>query len=143
MPIGCSSSLWTTRRLTRRFAGRNAVLGEVKVPNQPQDADERGAREQATSQSLYSRPMPGGGYVRVELLVSEPANLAAERLRGRVVMERRSYTPPAIGDEQLVVEEVEGDDATVVVAELFRIARDNAAIARRVLRRKPASNRAD
>ncbi len=113
------------------------------MPNQPQDADEHGAREQATTQSLYSRPMPGGGYVRVELLVSEPANLAAERLRGRVVMERRSYTPPAIGDEQLVVEEVEGDDANVVVAELFRIARDNAAIARRVLRRKPASNRAD
>ena len=113
------------------------------MPNQSQDADEHGAREQATTQSLYSRPMPGGGYVRVELLVSEPANLAAERLRGRVVMERRSYTPPAIGDEQLVVEEVEGDDANVVVAELFRIARDNAAIARRVLRRKPASNRAD
>lgn len=115
----------------------------MKVPNQPQDADERGAREQPTTQSLYSRPMPGGGHVRVELLVSEPANLAAERLRGRVVMERRSYTPPAIENEQLVVEEVEGDDANVVVAELFRIARDNAAIARRVLRRKPASIRAD
>jgi hypothetical protein len=114
----------------------------VKVPNQPQDAEVRGVREQWTTQALYSRPMPGGGYVRVELLVSEPANLAAERLRGRVVMERRSYAPPALEDEQLVVEEVEGDDAKIVVAELFRIARDNAAIARRVLRRKAASVRA-
>ena len=112
------------------------------MPNQPHDAEVSGAREQPTMQALYSRPMPGGGYVRVELLVSEPANLAAERLRGRVVMERRSYAPPAIADEELVVEEVEGDDANTVVAELFRIARDNAAIARRVLRRKAASVRA-
>ena len=94
-------------------------------------------------QALYSRPMPGGGYVRVELLVSEPADVAGERLRGRVVMERRSYAPPAADDEQFVVEEVEGDDANTVVAELFRIARDNAAIARRVLRQTGATPRAD
>jgi hypothetical protein len=110
------------------------------MPNQPQDTEVAGAPEQPTIeptiQALYSRPMPGGGYVRVELLVSEPAHLAAERLRGRVVMERRSYAPPAIEDEQLIVEELEGDDANTVVAELFRIARDNAAIARRVLRRR-------
>ena len=113
------------------------------MPNQPQDPGVLGAREQSTTQALYSRPMPGGGYVRVELLVSEPANLTAERLRGRVVMERRSYAPPALEDEQFVVEEVEGDDANVVVTELFRIARDNAAIARSVLRSKAASIRAD
>lgn len=113
------------------------------MPNPPQDAEVRGVSEQWTTQALYSRPMPGGGYVRIELLVSEPANVAAERLRGRVVMERRSYAPPALEDEQLVVEEVEGDDADTVVAELFRIARDNAAIARRVLRRKAATVHAD
>ena len=108
-----------------------------------QDADASGAVEPTATQPLYSRPMPGGGYVRVELLVSEPANVAAEGLRGRVVMERRSYAPPAPDDEELIVEEVEGADATVVVAELFRIARDNAAIARRVLRKQGATLRAD
>ncbi|MEP6992470.1 MAG: hypothetical protein ABJA80_16170 [bacterium] len=67
--------------------------------------------------------------------MSEPADLAAERLRGRVVMERRSFAPPSPDDEELVVEELEGEDKDAVVAELFRIARDNAAIARRMLRR--------
>jgi hypothetical protein len=42
-----------------------------------------------------------------------------------------------------VVEEVEGDDENAVVAECFRIARDNAAIARRVLRRRLEVRRAD
>ena len=112
------------------------------MPNQPEDAVGPGAPGPA-AQPWYSRPMPGGGSVRVELLVREPAHLAAERLRGRVVMERRSYAPPAPEDEQLIVEEVEGDDANFVVAELFRIARDNAAIARRVLRNRMPTPRAD
>ena len=113
------------------------------MSNHAQDADVSGAAEPTATQPLYSRPMPGGGYVRVELLVREPTNVAAEGLRGRVVMERRSYAPPAPDDEELIVEEVEGADATVVVAELFRIARDNAAIARRVLRKQGATLRAD
>ena len=108
-----------------------------------QEAEVPGIVEPATGQPLYSRPMPGGGYVRVELLVSEPANVTAKGLRGRVVMERRSFVPPAPGDEELIVEEVKGADANVVVAELFRIARDNAAIARRVLRKQGATLRAD
>jgi hypothetical protein len=87
--------------------------------------------------------MPGGGRVRVELLVREPAKVAAEGLRGRVVMERRSFASAAPGNEELIVEEVEGVDASVVVAELFRIARDIAAIARRVLRQQGATLRAD
>ena len=108
-----------------------------------QDADVSVAAEPAKSEALYSRPMPGGGSVRVELVVSEPANVAVEGLRGRVVMERRSFAPPAPDDGELVVEEVQGADAGLVVAELFRIARDNAAIARRVLRMQGARLRAD
>jgi hypothetical protein len=87
--------------------------------------------------------MPGGGYVRVELLDAEADHASAEHLRGRVVMERRSTTRAAQEAEHVVVEEVEGDDPNVVVAELFRIARDNAAIARRVLRRQQPVERAD
>jgi hypothetical protein len=86
--------------------------------------------------------MPGGGYVRVELVVSDRGDIASERSLGRVVIEprdarRRDDLVP------LVVEEVEGDDENAVVAECFRIARDNAAIARRVLRRRLEVRRAD
>jgi hypothetical protein len=90
------------------------------------------------TEPVYSRAMPGGGYVRAELLVSQPADLAAERLRGRVVMERRSFATPSPDDEELIVEEVEGSNQNAVVAELVRITLDNAAIARSVLRRTTA-----
>ena len=108
------------------------------MPSHAQDVHGVDGAEPLT-RPLYSRPMPGGGYVRVELLVSQPANVSAHGLKGRVVMERRSYAPPSPDDEEFIVEEVEGADANVVVAELFRIACDNAAIARRVLRKSGAT----
>jgi hypothetical protein len=94
-------------------------------------------------EALYTRQMPGGGYVRVELVVSDRGNVASERRRGRVVIEPRNASPRRDDASPLVVEEVEGDDENEVVAELFRIARDNAAIARRVLRRRAEVRRAD
>jgi hypothetical protein len=95
-----------------------------------------------TEAPLYARPMPGGGYVRVELVVSDRGAVASERRLGRVVIEPRDARRR--GDvAPLVVEEVEGDDEDAVVAECFRIARDNAAIARRVLRRRREVRRAD
>jgi hypothetical protein len=93
--------------------------------------------------ALYARPMPGGGYVKVELVFADQAMTSGERQRGRVVIEPRAGLPRREGDTPLVVEEVEGDDENEVVSELFRIARDNAAIARRVLRRRGALRRAD
>jgi hypothetical protein len=45
-------------------------------------------------------------------------------------------------EEHIIVEELKGQDANIVVADLIRIARDNAAIARRVLR-QPQNARAD
>jgi hypothetical protein len=87
--------------------------------------------------------MPGGGYVRVELMVSDRGDIARERLHGRVVIEPRDASPRRDDASPLVVEEVEGDDENTVVAECFRIARDNAAIARRVLRRRQDMRRAD
>ena len=95
------------------------------------------------AEAVYSRPMPGGGYVRAELLVSQPADLAGERLRGRVVMERRTYVPPSPDDGEVIVEEVEGSDHNALVAELVRITLDNAAIARGVLRHSAGAPRAD
>lgn len=95
------------------------------------------------AEPLYARSMPGGGYVRVELVVSDRGDVASERRRGRVVIEPREPSPRRADASPLVVEEVEGDDESAVVAECFRIARDNAAIARRVLRRRMKARRAD
>lgn len=89
--------------------------GNAEVPREP----------------LYSRRMPGGGSVRVELVVSNPANVTTERLSGRVVIERRARERND-ADRPIVLEEIEGD-ANHVTSELFRIARDNAAIARLLL----------
>jgi hypothetical protein len=108
-----------------------------------QGGTDPGAADVVYGEAVYSRPMPGGGYVRAELRVGQAADLAGERLRGRVVMEHRSYASRLPEDEELVVEEVEGSDENTIVAELVRIARDNAAIARRVLRRSGAAPRAD
>lgn len=106
------------------------------LEQEPRDAGE-GERTTRASEALYTRPMPGGGYVRVELLVSDRAAVATERRRGRVVIEQRTLS--RVGEAlPLVVEELEGDDENEVVEQLFRIARDNAAIARRVLRRRAA-----
>ena len=110
---------------------------------QLQDADGSSGREPRVSEPLYTRPMPGGGYVRIELLDADIDDLSAEHLRGRVVMERRTQAPAIPEEEHVIVAELEGDDPNVVVAELFRIARDNAAIARRVLRRRQPIERAD
>jgi hypothetical protein len=103
----------------------------------------QGERTPRASEALYTRPMPGGGYVRVELVVSDRGNVANERRRGRVVIEQRLLA--RVGEAiPLVVEELEGDDENEVVEQLFRIARDNAAIARCVLRcRAAAAPRAD
>ena len=102
-----------------------------------------GGRRPAAVQPLYTRPMPGGGYVRVELVLSDRGDIANERRRGRVVIEPRETSPRRDDSAPLVVEEVEGDDENAIVAECFRIARDNAAIARRVLRRRLEMRRAD
>ncbi|MEO7711652.1 MAG: hypothetical protein ABIV10_01885 [Gemmatimonadaceae bacterium] len=94
-------------------------------------------------QSLYSRPMPGGGYVRVDVVASNRGDAARARRLGRVVIEPRDAARRRDGSALLVVEEIEGDDEQAVVAECFRIARDNAAIARRVLRRRLQAGRFD
>jgi hypothetical protein len=128
------------RRQRSRSAAQHAVDVEEKVQEHTQDAGESRARERTTTaESLYSRPMPGGGYVRVEL-VREPS---AEHLRGRVIIERHTPTPATREEEPVVVEEVEGADQNVVVDQLFRIACDNVAIARRLLQRLRQSVRGD
>jgi hypothetical protein len=114
---------------------------EGQVLDQQHDVD-AGDRHPGATEALYARSMPGGGYVRVELVVSDRGNVAGERRLGRVVIEPREASPRRDDAHPFVVEEVEGEDEDAVVAECFRIARDNAAIARRVLRGRRA-RRAD
>jgi hypothetical protein len=91
-------------------------------------------------EALYVRPMPGGGTVRVELQVEHRDDRSRARRRGRVVMDSRD---PRAGAEPTVLEEMEGYDENVIVDTLFRIARDNAAIARRLLKQQTTAQRAD
>jgi hypothetical protein len=92
------------------------------VPDTP-TADRR------ASERLFHRDLPGGGYVAIELL----EGVTTPDRRVRVVVERRSdrirrmgHHPPVILDETWRPERGFGD--------LYRIACDNVAIARGLLK---------
>ena len=112
--------------------------------DQQQGAD-RGAREGPSGAPLYRRPMPGGGYVEVELDAA-PADVApgaaSTRVRGRIIMERRADPGRRYGHHAPVVAEMSGDDRDELTADLFRLARDNAALARRLMRMPTSEQRA-
>jgi hypothetical protein len=115
---------------------RDDVEREDTMLDQQQDA-EHDARERAPGEALYRRPMPGGGYVEVELVVVELSDAAAAkggRHRGRVVMERRADPGRRAGHPAPVVAELKADDRDELMGELFRLAQDNAALARSLMR---------
>jgi hypothetical protein len=115
------------------------------VLDQQQDA-ERGAHEGAPTTPLYRRPMPGGGYVEVELDASSADATSKGRgapIRGRVIMERRADPGRRYGHHAPVVAELAGDDRDELMADLFRLARDNAALARSLMRMHATRERAD
>jgi hypothetical protein len=89
--------------------------------------------------------MPGGGYVEVALdAPSAEMTSEAGPMRGRVIMERRADPGRRYGHQAPVVAELAGDDRDELMADLFRLARDNAALARNLMRRQSgASQRAD
>src|SRR5919112_5686610 len=101
-----------------------------------QQGAERGARDDRAGSTFYRRPMPGGGYVEVEveaLPVGAPEE-RDRRLRGRIVMERRADPSRRYGHQAPVVAELTGDDRDELTTELFRLAQDNAALARSLMR---------
>jgi hypothetical protein len=105
-----------------------------------------GAHDGQSGDTLYRRPMPGGGYVEVEL---DPARASADdtpgrqRHRGRVVMERRADPGRRYGHRAPVIVELAGDDRDELMSELFRLAQDNVALARSLLRLQATRQRAD
>jgi hypothetical protein len=112
--------------------------------DQHQDA-EHGGHEGGPETPLYRRPMPGGGYVQVELDASaaEAAPEGGAALRGRVVMERRADPGRRYGHRAPVVAELVGDDRDTLMTDLFQLARDNAALARSLMQRHAPPDRAD
>ena len=113
--------------------------------DQQQDAD-HGARDGPSGATLYRRPMPGGGYVEVELH-AVPAAATSGRMvrmvRGRIIMERRADPGRRHGHQAPIVAELTGDDRDELMADLFRLACDNAALARTLMRMSTARQRAD
>jgi hypothetical protein len=116
---------------------------------------------------LYHRELPGGGYVAIEMVVdgdttdaAELDRVAVERrgdearrsghqppsftvpagqpFRARVRVERRAEPGRRDGHEPPVIAEAQGETSHTVFGELYRIASDNAAVARGLLRWKTA-----
>jgi hypothetical protein len=77
--------------------------------------------------AIYRRELPGGGYVAIN--VERERDLA----RTRVCVERRAREARRAGHVPVVIAEADGDDRSPAFADLYRIAADNAAIARALL----------
>ena len=77
------------------------------------------------SGSIYQRELPGGGYVKID--VKREARVS----RTRVSVERRAKHERRPGHQPVVIAEADGDERSPAFGDLYRIAADNAAIARR------------
>jgi hypothetical protein len=120
-------------------------------------------RTVADLSQLYHRELPGGGYVAIEMISEADLTdtmalqrVAVERrgdetrrfghqppsfslpagrpFRARVRVERRVAPGRRDGHEPPVIAEAQGDTSSTVFGELYRIASDNAAVARGLLR---------
>jgi hypothetical protein len=101
---------------------------------QQMTSSEPGAQERRSAERLFHRDLPGGGYVAIEL---SAASSSSERLV-RVLVERRGDRDRRRGHQPPVILE-EGWNPELGIGDLYRIACDNVAIARGLLR----LNRAD
>ena len=82
------------------------------------------------SKIVYQRELPGGGYVQLE----EESLQDTKTHRAHVTVERRTDPTRRDGHEPPVIARAEGRSPQSVFGELFRIAQDNVAIAKALLR---------
>ena len=84
---------------------------------------------------LYKRELPGAGYVAIDVTeVPAEAHLeSSDRTRIRVYVERRASEERRAGHTPPVVAEFAGDQSAPEVGELYRMAADNAALARALI----------
>jgi len=88
------------------------------------------------TKELYRRELPGAGYVAIDLTQphdeSEPPHASAGS-RIRVSVERRADKERRSGHHPPIVAEFTGDHHAPEVGELYRMAADNAALARALI----------
>src|SRR5207302_10451344 len=94
-----------------------------------QEAIERVSRDRRSAERLFHRDLPGGGYVAIELASS----VSTVDRTVRVIVERRSDRARRDGHRPPVILE-EAWKPDLGFGELYRIACDNVAIARGLLR---------
>ncbi|HKW46008.1 MAG TPA: hypothetical protein VJN70_01130 [Gemmatimonadaceae bacterium] len=86
---------------------------------------------------VYRRELPGAGYVAIDVMRTDDdtAEDGSEvgRSRVRVYVERRASEERRSGHVPPLVAEFAGDDRAPEVGELYRMAADNAALARALL----------
>lgn len=78
---------------------------------------------------LYSRELPGGGYVIIEAIPSDDG-----RFRAQLTVERRTDPMRRDGHARPVIATAEGATAGDVYNDLVKIASDNVAVAHCILR---------
>jgi hypothetical protein len=99
---------------------------------------ERGRSARVTSE-VYSRPLPGGGFVAIRVTLLRRL-LGRATYRGQVIVERRQperregHTPPAVA-------RAESPDLERVLRDLLPIAQSNVALARACLARRDSTIR--
>ena len=86
---------------------------------------------------LFKRELPGGGYVSIESL---PGGDGVHR--ARVFVERRTDPERRDGHVPPVIAQLEGSSSSAIFEELYRIAVDNVAIARGIMRWQAARRQA-
>jgi hypothetical protein len=76
---------------------------------------------------MFSRELPGGGYVTIQVQDGDGAPC-----RGRITVERRSDLRRRDGESVPIIAEREGLSAELVYESLLEIATDNVAVARAI-----------
>ena len=84
---------------------------------------------------VYRRELPGAGYVAIDVTRTsdDVDGSEVECSRVRVYVERRASEERRSGHAPPLVAEFAGDDRAPEVGELYRMAADNAALARALL----------
>jgi hypothetical protein len=76
---------------------------------------------------VYHRELPGGGYVKIDVYREE------DPARTCVFVERRAKHERRPGHRPVIIAEADGDEWSPAFGDLYRMATDNAAIARKLL----------
>lgn len=77
--------------------------------------------------SVYWRELPGGGYVKIDVLRE------ADPARTCVYVERRAKHERRPGHKPVIIAQADGDEQSPAFGDLYRVATDNVAIARALL----------